>query len=226
MTAVYCCTRNRYEQLAVAVYSLIRHHPDAHIYLLIEDDVFPYLEHPNVTVINCYQYQPLVAGVNFHNRWTYMSLMRTALHRILSEPCVLYLDIDTIVLDDLTELISTPMDSYCIAGVAEEPMSTNIRYFNAGVLLMNLDRLRSTGLGEEWRQKCYNEAYQFPDQDTLNIVFSSEKLELSSKWNYSPKVMRPCDHPHIVHYLSIFDWTDEPDYVQAEQDYLRWKHSP
>lgn len=109
---------------------------------------------------------------------------------------VLYLDCDLIVLKDIVSLFKINMDKFAIAAVRDvnQPMweeqafqmgfSYTDRYFNSGVLLINLEKWR--------RDKVENELFQFsvsdrrvffPDQDALNKVFRDKWLELPPYWN-------------------------------------------
>ena len=82
------------------------------IYLLIEDDVFPFKLPPKVETINVSD-QPYFKhdGPNYKNGWTYMVLMRAALHRVFPKISrILSLDVDTIVAKDISELWDLPID--------------------------------------------------------------------------------------------------------------------
>ncbi|KAE9397628.1 glycosyl transferase [Gymnopus androsaceus JB14] len=102
---------------------------------------------------------------------------------------VLYLDADILVRDDLQELWNTDLQGLLIAAAPDvgHPMGHDeiqkIPYFNAGVLLMDLAKIRS-GLGiarlREMGQEMKDS--KFRDQDALNAIFDNWK-ELSLKWN-------------------------------------------
>lgn len=79
-----------------------------------------------------------------------MVLSRCWLSKIIPENKILYLDIDTLVLDDLTNLWNIDMTNYALAGWPEDPnfgasAIKNIlhKYVNSGVLLMNLEFIRN-----------------------------------------------------------------------------------
>jgi lipopolysaccharide biosynthesis glycosyltransferase len=116
---------------------------------------------------------------------------------LLDRSRVLYLDSDTLVMSDLHELWETPLDPHPLAAVANvvEPSSRphvealGIQYpggfFNSGVLLMDLDRMRA----EQSSAQLFKAAADlgdnllWPDQDALNLVFTRRWLPLHPRWN-------------------------------------------
>lgn len=115
---------------------------------------------------------------------------------------VVYLDIDTLVCRDLAELYDLEMGSNAIAGVYEDaredgknprfwngplmPPEAN-RYFNSGVLVLNLGVFRREGvLGRLAAWYAQNKAIaERPDQDALNAVFWNRTVRLHPAYNYS-----------------------------------------
>lgn len=138
----------------------------------------------------------------------------------------LYLDCDLIVRRDLAELWNIDLgDKY--AGVVEDLLRMkNPRhreafeygsYFNSGVILLNLDRIRrdfdfAAFLSIEEKNRDW---FRYKDQDVLNMAFKNNVLYLPLRWNVSsaflrktPKGLRRSDdevrdaqlNPAIVHY--------------------------
>ena len=128
--AVYAGTRNVYDTMATAAKSLAIHTEMDRIILLMEDDVFPlflpdYVETINVsgqTFFGC-------GSANYDSHWTYMTLMRTALTKLLpDEDAVLWLDIDTIVEKDISELFGHGRMAACrVSGT--DPEQTDPKVF-------------------------------------------------------------------------------------------------
>jgi lipopolysaccharide biosynthesis glycosyltransferase len=110
---------------------------------------------------------------------------------------VLYLDADLIALEPLDELWETDMGDSYVAAVtnvfehhyAHRPAELGLAgphvYFNAGVLLMNLDLMRRDDCSQ--RLLDYGVAHArellWRDQDTLNVVLGHRRLELRPRWN-------------------------------------------
>ena len=111
---------------------------------------------------------------------------------------LIYLDSDLIVLDDLKPLLAhDELDGNWLGAVTnvlqhndrDRPSELGLpgpeSYFNAGVLLMNLDTMRedrcSRKLIDYARENV--ELIAFRDQDALNVVLGERRLELHPRWN-------------------------------------------
>lgn len=180
MIVVYCANRDIYPQLPTALNSLFRNNPEVEkIYLLIEDDRIPYINHPKVEFINCNAYDFLIReGLNCTKRFTYMAMTRCFLTKILKEDKILYLDVDTVVDADLQELWNYNMRGNYVAGREESP-----GYINSGVMLMNLRLIRSSGLDDRMIDLLKRCRFVFPDQDVINLVFKGSITFLPAKFN-------------------------------------------
>ena len=205
---VYGGTANIYHNMRVALNSLLANNKIDRVYLLIEDDSFPFPLPNNVKVINVSE-QPYFppTGANFHKRWTYMTLMRCALTKILpKENLVLWLDCDTIVDADISELFEINMDAYYYAGVLEPQKSHVNGYINTGVLLVNLDKLREDEFEDELIDYINTTNLSFPDQDAINRLSQFQIRYISGKYNVSP-FTEQSDEKKIYHFAgnAIFE---------------------
>lgn len=123
-------------------------------------------------------------------------LLPQKLHRIL------YLDPDILVINSLKPLWETDMKGRLFAAAAhtgktnlanninQVRLGTTHKYFNSGVLLINLDQGRKEILPEEIFRYAGEHAKELllPDQDILNAVFGSRTLELDDYlWNYDAR---------------------------------------
>jgi lipopolysaccharide biosynthesis glycosyltransferase len=110
---------------------------------------------------------------------------------------VLYLDVDTIAVDDLTPLWETDLSEHYVAAVtnvfqpghaarsADLGLPSPDVYFNSGVLLFNLDTMRRDARAEAIRE-CARERggeLGWPDQDALNLVLGTRRVPLHPRWN-------------------------------------------
>ncbi len=189
--------------------------------------------------------------------------MRFAIHRLLPDiDKIIYSDADVLFCDSIKALWDTDMGVCYFAGVKgtnnfEDKWSTyeklsyyreldglKGKYINAGVLLMNLRRIRETQIEDEWisRSKLH---YEYQDQDIINITCKKHILLLPLKYNvaayliprwykkyylqdiYSKEeCMKAYKKPVILHYAGDKPWKDRNahradmwwDYVLAHED--------
>ncbi|WP_037287215.1 glycosyltransferase [Saccharibacillus sacchari] len=105
---------------------------------------------------------------------------------------VLYLDCDLVITADIWELWDTELDGHALGAVRiyeyvnDGRVPENATYFNAGVLLINLDKWRSEDLTRKVLEyiKAYPDRLLSWDQDALNGVLYEEWVELPFHWNF------------------------------------------
>lgn len=226
---VYGGTRNIYDKMARSAKSLIAHTDVDRVIFMIEDDEFDYKEKlPDIfTCINVsnQQYFPSF-GPNYNTRSTYMSMMRMALYDMLPEyDRVLWLDDDTYILRDISELFYVPLEDKYYAAMCDEvecyaetiqitrmkgnwttrtyPKVVEYSYFNDGVAVLNLKKLRD-GMGDtliealnEFRMGC-------ADQDAFNEYCHDSIYRLPSEYNFT-HFTKVVDHPKIYHYSGLVE---------------------
>lgn len=123
---------------------------------------------------------------------------------------MLYLDSDLIVTDTLAPLWDLDLTGHWLAAVtnvfqhnhthrpAELGLAGVHVYFNAGVLLMNLEEMRrnecTARLLEYAREDPERIAWR--DQDALNVVLGERRLPLHPRWN-------------LMNAFFVFDYADE-----------------
>jgi len=119
---------------------------------------------------------------------------------------VLYLDSDIIVRRSLQEVWDTGLDGHALAAVEDgwRPpwLPSGAKYFNAGVLLINLDYWRIHNIYEKVIAFVKNnpDKVEHWDQDALNGVLVNCWLELPSIWN-AQKRSQLAQGPAIVHFI-------------------------
>ena len=214
---VYGGTRNLYKNMVTAAKSLLSHTHIDRVWFLIEDEVFP---EPLPSVIKTLDMRDqewfVKDGPNFHCHWTYMSLIRLALPFILpNEHRALWLDVDTIVNDDISELFDTDLDG-CYLGAVKEPLRSKypLMYCNAGVLLMDLDKL-SDGMARELIRMVNTRKLDFPDQDSINIRCQGQIHLLDPTWN-SGDWTENMDNPKITHYMADREYWRREGFAKYE----------
>jgi len=110
---------------------------------------------------------------------------------------VLYLDCDTLVVDGVDSLWELDLRGHYLAAINDVPgpgaedwvrelgIPAGTRYFNSGVLLMNLETMRADRMTERLAEFGRANAGRLrrSDQDTLNVVLGDRRLPLHPRWN-------------------------------------------
>ncbi|PST83377.1 glycosyltransferase family 8 protein [Pedobacter yulinensis] len=132
---------------------------------------------------------------------------------------VIYLDVDTIVNGEISELWNTDLQGR-IAGAVLDPLGTfdnpagvgNYRelglsgkspYFNSGVLLLDLKAWKARNLGEEVLRIIYeNRRFaKFPDQYGLNVALADNWTPIDPSWNAFASFEYQ-QLPNLVHFIA------------------------
>ena len=126
---------------------------------------------------------------------------------------IIYLDCDIIVKKSLKELFNTDLKDNYMAGILDarvkyKPKWKNTKYVNAGVLLMDLDKIRRDKIEDKFVEYTKNniENIKAGDQDIINFTLG-EKIEIvDDKWNVqvSSFLSRSSftSKPYIIHYIA------------------------
>lgn len=116
---------------------------------------------------------------------------------------IIYIDSDTIVLGNIAELWNFPIANYLIGAALDEGgvmqtrrlgLNSNNNYFNAGVLLFNLEEIRGRYEGRDLFDffiNCYLnnvERISLQDQDILNIAFENDSKIIPLCWNVNSRI--------------------------------------
>ena len=203
--AVYTGTRNVYPQMYTSLKSLLINNDMDRVYLIIEDDEFPYPIPENVLVMNASNQEFFPEGsANYNTPYSYMELLRCAMGFILqNEKQVLWLDIDTIIDDNISDLFEMDMNGYYYAGAIEPPKCKGIFYYiNVGVVLINLEELRESGKEAEMIAFLNNFPFNWPAQDVINLLCQGRIRIISSEYNSNQWVMQ-CTRPRVFHFAAV-----------------------
>ena len=201
--AVYAGTRNVYDMMAAACKSLLKHTRMDKVYFIIEDEQFPE-PIPKVIETRTVKWTDYInpASPNVTDRWTYMSLIRLILPDLLpAETTVLWLDVDTIVEDDIAPLFGIDLCGNYVAMV-EEPIRSKYPfvYHNAGVMLMDLCELRRDRMMRKWLELINSTPYTALDQDVINLTCQGYILTIGPEWNSAGVITQDAEDPYIRHY--------------------------
>lgn len=172
---------------------------------------------------------------------------RMAFARLLPESVdrVLYLDSDLLVQQDLLSLWETDLDGHYMAGVSEPPsegafdyrrsigMTEPSLYFNSGVLLMDLAKIREDkiqdhlfAVGDQIKDKIL-----LQDQDIINVALEGQikPLDVTYNYGYMERMagLRDETEVAILHFSLEKPWQlqlDVADYNRSAVDKYRRLH--
>ena len=171
---------------------------------------------------------------DYYSKSTYYRLFIPELFPELAK--ALYLDCDTVVLGDIARLYDMQLGS-ALAGAVPDSMVTAVaplrryvqrrlgipaeRYFNAGVLLMNLTEMRRCRFSEIFLKLLQKVTFRVAqDQDYLNVICKDRVRYVGYEWNTMPGCPRT-DTPRLIHYnLDSKPWQrDDVAYGDVFWDY-------
>lgn len=171
----------------------------------IEDTIKEQNDKNSVTLIdvtNLYK-QSMLNSKNLKNHFTPYAQLRLFADMIPEIPYkIIYLDTDTIINSDLNELFKIDITNYELACVKDlynwlNPYRWKVRkYFNSGVLLLNMKAIRKTKLFKKSRELVATKKMISPDQDALNFLVK-KKLVLPERFNAKDKYYKEI----VVHHF-------------------------
>lgn len=159
-----------------------------------------------VTLIDArQQFNSVIPTANLKTRFTPCCMLRLYADIIPQLPDrILYLDNDVICRGDFSEFYFQDMDKYELAGVLDHygkhffyNMPFKKEYLNSGVLLLNLEKIRETGLFEKCRERCRVRKMFMPDQSAINKLSRYKKIE-DRKFNEQRKLQNDTVFQHFT----------------------------
>lgn len=148
----------------------------------------------NIYIIDAPQLE--IPDVLVSTRWPYAAFMRLFSAQILPSNItkILYLDCDTIINGEISELIKIDISGKIALGVRDciselyrknIGLSINDFYINAGVILFNLEELRKININDKIQNymKKFGKLINYADQDLLNGIFKKQIGVMKANYN-------------------------------------------
>ncbi|MEY2903864.1 MAG: hypothetical protein RLY89_2970 [Bacteroidota bacterium] len=160
---------------------------------------------------------------------------------------LIYLDVDTIVKADISELWNTDIGDYILAA-AQDPgknvacewggipnykelgLSADTLYFNSGVLIFKPKIWREQNIAAQVMEALvkYKKHVRLADQYGLNVIMVNKWKQLDPKWNWF--AFQEDVKPYLIHFLDIkpifTSYNSQPVYKDEFFHYLKmtpWK---
>lgn len=173
---------------------------------------------------------------NLETRFTPFCMLRLFADQVEALPDkILYLDNDVLCRGKIHELYQMDVSDYEYIGVLDHYGSWFFRkkfyqrdYVNSGVLLLNMKKIKETGLFEKCRVACREKKMFMPDQTALNQLAQSKKLA-NRRFNEQRQIKKDTVLQHfttsfrlfpIFHYVTVKPWmVDEVHRILKLKDY-------
>jgi len=256
---VFTSDNNYAQHLAVTLTSLLENNKEEKFQIYIfENDISNENKKNFKTIINKFNCE--IQYINFDTtifdhidtgRFTIAAYFRLLMAKYINEDKVLYLDVDMVIANSINQLYNIELNDYYVAAVEDAwktqeyldklGMSENTKYFNAGVLLVNLKKWRDENLLNKFLEYEKNSAFYLEshDQDILNATFNGKWKRLALKYNQYEKnpdldykvlknfftdeeILEAQRDPVIIHYIGgRKPWHYRNEHVKKEQ---YWKY--
>lgn len=219
--AVYSGTRNLYPDMSTAAKSLVANSSVDVVHFLVEDAQFPD-KLPDIVELHDVSGQGWFPkdGPNIRSRFSYMALLRVCYTKIMPDvDLVLQLDVDTVCVDGVDGVWDTDLRGQWCA-MCDEVLGTfkpyGPRYYNAGVALMDLKRMREDGADDQLVAFLNAREVPYVDQDAFN--YFHRIADMDPRYNEC-FVTGYSETPAIVHFAGIKDW--QTSRRAARREYVR-----
>lgn len=160
----------------------------------------------------------LFANAPTTDRYPTIIYYRLLAHEMLPDNLhkILYLDADTLVINDITKLYNTDISDYLYASAIHTSITNTTEvinkmrlqnfdangYYNSGVMLMNLDLVRQKVKAQDIFNYIKTHMLLLPDQDVLNALYGKEIKEIPDQiYNFDTRKDR------IYEAISSGKWT-------------------
>lgn len=131
---------------------------------------------------------------NYNKKITNTALLKFSIADILTNyDKVLYLDSDTLILNDLTNLFNENISEQYAAVIKDlyamkhdgEHLNLGVeKYFNSGVMLLNTKTLREKNISDKLIEYKLKSKSHYVDQNSFNYIFNNHTKFISPKYNY------------------------------------------
>lgn len=242
----FCCDDNYSQYIRVTILSILENNPNKYIHVFLITEFISKKHRKQILELSDNHNFLTISIIIFDNSifnefpvskgWPiqiwYRIMLPTILDSYISK--VLYLDVDTLVVGDLSALFSIDMHQKSIAATPEANyfnpeyyqrlgLSYSLGYVCAGVFLMNLDYWRIHDLSKkalEWTIENKTKL-KLLDQDVLNYICRDSKIILPLKYgvvqwyyvieefyknSFYYQLIESLNSPVIIHYAFTPPW--------------------
>lgn len=243
-TILFAADSGYARHLAAAIYSLLVNNLDLHLKLIVFAGDMPDSDKKNIERVSLMfgvelkfidLDDDLFEGLKINYHFQKSNYYRLFAGDLIDADACLYLDSDLIVNGSIKELLCVDLENKYLAAV-ENPgfdkharlgMRPSSKYFNSGVMLINLNQWRAVGLKERVISfvRSNPDAIEFVDQCGLNAIVDGNWIELDKKYNLQTCMLEGAEDdfsaqsgsPIIVH----FTGSSKPWHLRNKHPY-KW----
>ena len=190
----FCFNKNLINYAKVTIISLLENSKDKcdyNIYCVIDNSISEKDKEVYFNLMKRYSNNTLTFlyvnndfNKSYLGNWNIGIYYRLQLVKLLPDlDKVIYADVGTVFLNDLSDADKIDLKDNIIAGVNDRD-----DYINSGFCIFNLKQIRTLGLYEKWIHLSRINKYDFPDQDLLNYTTRNKQKYISLKYNFIPSV--------------------------------------
>lgn len=175
----------------------------------LEDGIEIIIINNESVIMNSYC-APIDKGVEHVSRTDMIKFMLPEL--LVDEDIVLYLDDDLIVQRCIESIFTTEIKDYYLAAALDMGdhyedgisffasrinMGIEYYYFNAGVMLLNLKKMREDQITDRLLDYRKNGINYFMSQDAMNMVTKEKRVLISNEYNFMSNILEYCTFEEI-----------------------------
>ncbi|HAU5566002.1 TPA: sugar glycosyltransferase [Serratia fonticola] len=193
--------------MGISLFSLLKHHPEQSFHVHIFTTSISDQDKSRLKVLA--KRYPVAISVHLFDetwmddlptigRYSKSIYFRLIIPAVVKNHCdrVLYIDADTLVTGDLTDLLTLDFLGKTVGVCNDTKRARQIQcaalkltsgnYFNSGLLMINIPQWNSHHITERVCDLLTREgpSFRFPDQDALNVLLENETYLLPKKYNY------------------------------------------
>lgn len=144
-------------------------------------------------------------GRNTHSMYTPFCFLRLLMDVVPGIPeRLIYMDTDTVALDDLSPLYHLDFGEKKLAMVHDALREKG--YANSGVILFDMKAIKEDGSFQKCREYLFSHKLMMPDQDTINRIYKNDRLFLPRKYNEQRKLKKDTVIRHYCQSIRVLPY--------------------
>lgn len=176
------------------------------------------------------------SGINADSRFSKYVLYKAFLPFIITENRIIFLDGDTLVNGDLSELYNIDLEDNWIGGCSDTGLQLGYKtsiglkeddiYINGGSILFDMYKIRESKIADKWVDLLNKKWFACHEQCVFNLTLKNKIRVIDAKYNVSlsTNLNYKDNQKIIIHYAGNKPWNDitVPNYHIWEKYYKEY----